>query len=278
MRIHCHAGTAKYAGLHMAAGDGVAAQLRGIQDAEPHGTAEDCGIDKRVDAGGASQVDDGAQGVEMLEEQALVDHYGASAWRGRPFDERLGDIRVGRYEDIDIVLASHLHFDHIGGFTTRKADGGLVPRFPNARYIAPAGEWFDATHPHERNRASYLPENFQPLMDAGVLTLVDDGAEVAPGIRYRHSGGHTAHHQVLTIASGGKTAVFAADMYPTSVHLPDPWVMGYDLYPVDTLAFKRAFSREAIERDYLVFFEHDPSMAAGYLREANGRRSVERAL
>lgn len=181
-------------------------------------------------------------------------------------------------EDIDIVVASHLHFDHVGGFTERRADGSLAPRFPRARYIAHAGEWHDATHPHERNRASYLGENFLPLMDAGVLTLVDDGAEIAPGVRYRRSGGHTAHHQVVTIESGGRTAVFAADMYPTSVHVPDPWVMGYDLYPVDTLAFKRAFAREAIDREYLVFFEHDPSMAAGYLREAQGTRTVERVL
>jgi methylmalonyl-CoA epimerase len=181
-------------------------------------------------------------------------------------------------EDVDLVIASHLHFDHIGGFTAREADGRLVPRFPNARYVAHAGEWHDATHPHERNRASYLPENFLPLMEAGVLTLVDDGAELAPGVRFRRSGGHTMHHQVVTIESGGRTAVFAADMYPTSVHLPDPWVMGYDLYPVDTLAFKRAFSREAIEREYLIFFEHDPSMAAGILRESNGKRRVERVL
>ena len=78
------------------------------------------------------------------------------------------------------------------------------------------------------------------------------------------------------IESGGKTAVFTADMYPTSVHIPDPWLMGYDLYPMDTLAFKRAFAREAIEREYLLFFEHDPSMAAGYLREKDGKRFVER--
>ena len=181
-------------------------------------------------------------------------------------------------EDIDLVIASHLHFDHIGGFTERAADGRVVPRFPKARYVAHAGEWHDATHPHERNRASYLPENFMPLMDAGVLTLVDDGAELAPGIHFRRSGGHTAHHQVVTIASGGRTAVFAADMYPTAAHLPDPWVMGYDLFPVDTLAFKRAFAREAIAGEYLVFFEHDPSMAAGILREQDGRRTVERIL
>jgi len=181
-------------------------------------------------------------------------------------------------EDIDIVLASHLHFDHVGGFTARAADGRIVPRFPNARYVAHRAEWEDATHPNERNRASYLAEDFVPLKDAGVLTLVDDGAEVMPGVTFRGSGGHTAHHQVVMVASGGRTAVFAADMYPTSAHIPDPWVMGYDLYPMDTLAFKRAFAREAVEREYLVFFEHDASMAAGLIREKDGKRSVERVI
>jgi len=181
-------------------------------------------------------------------------------------------------DDIDLVVASHLHFDHVGGFTARDAAGRLVPRFPRARYVANRGEWHDATHPHQRNRASYLAENFVPLEEAGVLTLVDDDAEIVPGVRYRRSGGHTAHHQVVMIESRGATAVFAADMYPTSSHIADPWVMGYDLYPMDTLAFKRTFAREAIERQYLIFFEHDPSMAAGILREAGGRRRVERIL
>ncbi|MGE3177457.1 MAG: methylmalonyl-CoA epimerase [Vicinamibacterales bacterium] len=189
----------------------------------------------------------------------------------------LADAGLG-VEDIDIVVASHLHFDHVGGFTERRSDGTLAPRFPKARYVAHAGEWQDATHPHERSRASYHPDNFEPLMAAGVLTLVEDGTEIAPGIRYRRSGGHTAHHQVVVIESSGQTAVFAADMYPTSVHVPDPWVMGYDLYPVETLDFKRTFAREAIDRDYLIFFEHDPSLAAGRLREAGGKRRVERVL
>ena len=222
------------------------------------------GLTVIIDAGCGDKMDAKSAAIYGLDRRYHLDHSLADA--GLTVD------------DIDLVIASHLHFDHVGGFTVRRADGTLAPRFPKARYVAHAAEWHDATHPHERNRASYLPENFVPLMDAGVLTLVDDGAEVAPGIRYRHSGGHTAHHQVLMIESGGKTAVFAADMYPTSAHLPDPWVMGYDLYPVDTLAFKRTFSREAIEREYLVFFEHDPSMAAGYLREIDGRRRVERAL
>jgi len=204
-----------------------------------------------------------------------ADIYGLE--RAYHLDHSLAEAGVSP-EEIDIVVASHLHFDHVGGFTARSGDGRIVPRFPRARYIAHRQEWEDATHPHERNRASYLAENFVPLQEAGVLTLVEDGAEIAPGVRYRRSGGHTAHHQVVMIESGGRTAVFAADMYPTSVHVPDPWVMGYDLYPMDTLAFKRAFAREAVDREYLIFFEHDPSLAAGILREAGGRRLVKRIL
>ncbi len=204
-----------------------------------------------------------------------VDIYGLE--RTYHLDHALAEAGLSA-EDIDIVVASHLHFDHVGGFTARTADGRLVPRFPRARYVAHRQEWDDATHPHERNRASYLGENFLPLQEAGVLTLVDDGAEIVPGVKYRRSGGHTAHHQVVTIESGGRTAVFAADMYPTSAHVPDPWIMGYDLYPMETLAFKRAFAQEALADEYLIFFEHDPSMAAGVLREAGGRRRVERVL
>jgi len=180
--------------------------------------------------------------------------------------------------DIDLVLASHLHFDHVGGFTAREPDGTLVPRFPNARYLVHRGEWDDATHPHERNRASYLPENFLPLEGAGVLDLVDDGTLVMAGVTLRRSGGHTRHHQVVMIESAGEVAVFAADMFPTTAHIPDAWIMGYDLYPMETLEFKRSFAREAIDRQYLVFFEHDPVIAAGRLRHVDGRRTVERVL
>ncbi|MGE3275602.1 MAG: methylmalonyl-CoA epimerase [Vicinamibacterales bacterium] len=217
-----------------------------------------------IDAGCGDKMDAKSADIYGLERAYHLDHSLAEAGLGA--------------EDIDLVIASHLHFDHVGGFTARAADGRIVPRFPKARYVAHRGEWEDATHPHERNRASYLQENFVPLQEAGVLTLVDDGAEIAPGIRYRRSGGHTMHHQVLMIESGGRTAVFAADMFPTAVHVPDPWIMGYDLYPMDTLAFKKAFAREAIEREYLIYFEHDPSLAAGILRERDGKRAVERVI
>jgi methylmalonyl-CoA epimerase len=217
-----------------------------------------------IDAGCGDKMDPKLAQIYKLDRRYHLDH-------------SLADAGLSA-DDIDVVVASHLHFDHVGGFTKIGKDGAIVPRFPKAKYFAHRAEWEDATHPHERNRASYLQENFVPLKDAGVLTLVDDAAEIIPGVRYRRSGGHTPNHQVVMIESGGRTAVFTSDMYPTSVHIPDPWVMGFDLYPVDTLAFKRAFAKEAIERDYLLFFEHDPSMAAGYLREKDGKRYVERVI
>lgn len=181
-------------------------------------------------------------------------------------------------DDIEIVLASHLHFDHAGGFTTREASGDIRPAFPTARYVVRDDEWDDATHPHERNRASYLPDDFVPLKAAGVLDLVAGDAEIMPGVRVRWTGGHARSHQVVMIESGGRTAVFTADMIPTTAHVDEPWIMGYDLYPMETLAFKRAFVREAIEGEYLIFFEHDPKIAAGYIREKDGRKYVEPVL
>ncbi len=197
--------------------------------------------------------------------------------RSRNLDDSLADAGVSRAA-IDIVLATHLHFDHAGGFTTRDASGALVPAFPRARYIVRTAEWDDAAHAHERNRASYLKENFVPLADAGVLDLVAGDEVIIPGVRVVRTGGHTKHHQIVVMESGGETAVFTADLMPTTAHVDEAWIMGYDLYPMETLAFKRTFVREAIEREYLIFFEHDPDVAAGYIREVKGRKHVERVL
>lgn len=201
-----------------------------------------------------------------------VDIYGID--RTRNLDRSLAAAGLTA-DDVELVLASHLHFDHAGGFTERQPDGSLTPHFRRARYVARTGEWEDATHPHERNRASYLAENFVPLRDAGVLDLMPGDGQIVPGVAVARTGGHTMHHQIVKIESGGRTAVFAADLIPTTAHIDPPWIMGYDLYPMDTLAFKRAFVREAIEREYLIFFEHDPKIAAGYIREKDGRPYVE---
>ena len=183
-----------------------------------------------------------------------------------------------RAEDIEIVLASHLHFDHAGGFTARDAAGLVRPRFPNARYLANAGEWEDATHPHERNRASYLQDDFVPLRTANVVDFYTGDVTVKPGVRVVRTGGHTGQHQIVYLESGGRTAVFTADLIPTIAHLQDPWVMGYDLFPMDTLAFKKRFIREAIAHEHVIFFEHDPLVTAGVIRERDGKRWVEQVL
>ena len=214
-----------------------------------------------IDAGAGNKMDPKLQEIYGFEREEHLDATLAAA--GASVD------------DISIVLASHLHFDHAGGFTTREAGGRIVPRFPNARYVINRGEWDDATHPHERNRASYFAENYVPLQDAGIVDFMDGDGEVIPGVRVRRTGGHTRWHQIVYIESGGKTAVFTADLMPTTAHVDVPWIMAYDLYPMETLEFKRAFVKEAVEREYLIFFEHDPNVAAGYIGEKNGRLSVE---
>jgi glyoxylase-like metal-dependent hydrolase (beta-lactamase superfamily II) len=214
-----------------------------------------------VDAGIGNKMDAKSVDIYAIDRRRNVSHTLAEA-----------GLRV---DDIEVVLASHLHFDHFGGATLRDDLGGIRPAFPNARYIVRGEEWTDATHPHERNRASYLQDDFLPLQGAGVLDLFDGDREIAPGVRVRWTGGHARSHQVVYLESGGQTAVFTADMIPTTAHIDEPWIMGYDLYPMDTLAFKRAFIREAIEREHLILFEHDPKIAAGYIREKNGRKYVE---
>jgi methylmalonyl-CoA epimerase len=197
--------------------------------------------------------------------------------RERHLDHAFADVGLTS-ASIDFALATHLHFDHFGGATVRE-NGALKPRFPNARYLIRSAEWGDATHPHERNRASYLQDDFVPLKEAGVVDFFDEDTLVKPCVRVVRSGGHTGQHQVVYVESAGKTAVYVADMIPTTAHLQDPWIMGYDLFPMDTLAFKRRFIRDAIDREYLILFEHDPRISAGYIRErADGQRYVEQVL
>ena len=204
-----------------------------------------------------------------------ADIYGLD--RRRHLDHALADAGLSA-DSFDFVLATHLHFDHFGGATKRDGDGMLKPRFPRAMYFIRRAEWEDATHPHERNRASYLPDDFVPLDKAAVVGFYDADQEIQPGVRVVRTGGHTGQHQIVFLESDGKTAVFTADLIPTTAHVEDPWIMGYDLFPMETLAFKKRFIREAIEREYLIFFEHDPRVAAGYIRERDGKRSVEKVL
>jgi methylmalonyl-CoA epimerase len=216
-----------------------------------------------VDCGVGEKMPEKARDIYALDRSRTLDH----ALAGRGLDAAA----------IDLVLATHLHFDHFGGATMRSG-GALLPRFPRARYIIREAEWGDATHPHERNRASYLQDDFVPLKAAGVVDYFTGDVTVRPGVRVERTGGHTGQHQIVYLESRGRTAVFVADLIPTTAHLQDPWVMGYDLFPMETLAFKKRFLREAIEREYVIFFEHDPVTLAGIIRERNGKRSVEQVL
>ncbi|MGB9742107.1 MAG: MBL fold metallo-hydrolase [candidate division WOR-3 bacterium] len=165
-------------------------------------------------------------------------------------------------QDIGIVILTHLHFDHCGGSTKYEA-GRVVPTFPNARYIVQEAEWNEAVNPNRRSRASYLPENFLPLKEAGQLELVNGSLEILPGIELIHTGGHTGGMQVVKISSHGQTAFFWSDMIPTRSHIPVPYIMGYDLYPLDSMAQKEKLLARAVAEGWISFLEHDPEVTAG---------------
>jgi len=172
-------------------------------------------------------------------------------------------------DDIDFVVMSHLHFDHSGGATRFSTSGkGLAPVFPRARHVVQRREWEDATHPHERNRASYLQENIGPLGESGLLQLVDGETEIVPGVCVIPTPGHTAGHQSVLIGAwdpGAPKALFLGDVVPTAVHVKLPWVMSYDLDPARTVETKQALFKRAVEEDWLLVWGHDKDHAGGRL-------------
>ncbi len=178
-------------------------------------------------------------------------------------------------ESIDLVIMSHLHFDHSGG-TTRRTASGFAPVFPRAKHVIQARELHDATHAHERNRASYLAENFLPLQEAGLLQPVDGEVEVAPGVRVLPTPGHTAGHQSVVVSDGnGHNLVFFGDVIPTALHLRLPFIMAYDLDVVGTLESKRKLLDRVEKERWLAVFGHELETPAGYLGpDAKGNLAV----
>jgi|SRR3984893_2834409 glyoxylase-like metal-dependent hydrolase (beta-lactamase superfamily II) len=176
--------------------------------------------------------------------------------------------------DIDIVIDTHLHFDHCGG-NTRSEKDKIVATFPNAQYIVQRGEFDHAMAPTERDRASYLPENYAPIHAAGGLSLLDADRSIVPGVEVLCVPGHTANMQCVKLTGGDKTAFFFADLVPTTAHLPLPWIVGYDLYPVTTLENKKKWIPEVVREGWLALFVHDPSVPAAYLRDRNGQWEAE---
>jgi glyoxylase-like metal-dependent hydrolase (beta-lactamase superfamily II) len=167
--------------------------------------------------------------------------------------------------DVDIVLDTHLHFDHAGGNTVLGDDGVVRPAFPRARYVVQEEELAFAKSRNERIRASYLAANHAPVTEAGLWDLVRGEAEITKGVHVLPTPGHTPHHQSVLIRDGGETACFLADVCPTVAHLPLPWIMGYDLEPLVTLESKRGLWTRARDEDWLLIFEHDPVTAWGRL-------------
>jgi glyoxylase-like metal-dependent hydrolase (beta-lactamase superfamily II) len=206
----------------------------------------------------------------------LKDIYGID--HDRSIGDALREVGV-EPASIDFVVMSHLHFDHSGGTVRRTAGGVLEPVFTRARHVVQAREWQDATHPHERNRASYLGENILPLGEHGVLQLVDGEAEIAPGVRVVPTPGHTAGHQsVLLGQPGGPRAIFLGDVVPTAVHTRLPFVMGYDLEPARTVETKRALFDRAIAEDRIVLWGHDRDHHGGRLAYDKDGKPVVREM
>jgi glyoxylase-like metal-dependent hydrolase (beta-lactamase superfamily II) len=169
-------------------------------------------------------------------------------------------------KDIDIVINTHLHFDHCGWNTVRQ-EGKIVPTFPRAKYYAPEGEWQYGRHPSERDAISFISENYDPLVESGQMTLLSGREEIVPGISVKTFPGHTAHMQAVSVRSGGQTACYISDLIPTSAHLDLTWGMAFDLYPLQTIESKKRYYAEAIPEKWLTVFTHDPVTPWGYVEK-----------
>lgn len=182
-----------------------------------------------------------------------------------------------RTEDVTVVVNTHLHFDHCGWNTTRHAGGSITPTFPNAHYFAHRGEVEHGRLQLERDRMSYMADNYEPLIASGQMTLIDGPAQIAPGISVDVYPGHTAQMLAAFIDSGGSRGCYISDLIPTSSHLDLIWGMGYDLDPLTVIEQRKRFYRRAIPEQWLVFFTHDHDTPFGYLAVNERGKAVLRA-
>jgi glyoxylase-like metal-dependent hydrolase (beta-lactamase superfamily II) len=192
-------------------------------------------------------------------------------FREKPFAETLFERTGCKPEDISIVINTHLHFDHSGGNTILDETGKAIPQFPNARYFVSENELEHAENPHERDKASYLPENWQPLQESGQLDLKQDSYEVVEGLKIEQIRGHSKTMQTVCLRRGGETFYGFADLIPTTAHLPLPWIMSYDLYPTETLAAKKKLLSLALKENWICLFYHDFEKPLCRLAEVEGK-------
>jgi glyoxylase-like metal-dependent hydrolase (beta-lactamase superfamily II) len=186
-----------------------------------------------------------------------------------------------RTEEVDVVINTHLHFDHCGWNTTRTEDGSIVPTFPNARYFVHRGE---VEHGHlqlERDAVSYISDNYDPLIANGQMTLIEPPSgqlEIVPGVSVEAFPGHTAQMMAVMLDSGGRRACYISDLIPTAAHLDVTWVMGYDLSPLTWIEQRKRFLSRAIPEQWLVLFTHDHHHPMGYIETgAKGKPQLKAA-
>lgn len=168
-------------------------------------------------------------------------------------------------EDIDIVINTHLHFDHCGWNTVRRGDQ-IVATFPNAKYYVQEKEWEHGRLQLERDAISYMSPNYDPLLENGQMVLLSGDLELLPGISVKVFPGHTANMQAVIVESGGQKACYISDLIPTSAHLDPTWVMAFDLYPLQTIESKKLYYTQAIPEGWLTVFTHDPHTPWGHVR------------
>ena len=218
--------------------------------------------------------------VEDGDKRTLIDNGAGTKWDAKQLDmygftplspEELLEPVGLTPEDIDVVLDSHLHFDHAGGNTAWNRDGRAVPAFPNARYVVQKGELAFARSDNERIRASYVKDNFEPIAAEGMFDLVEGDARVDDRIDVLLAPGHTPFLHVPVVRTGEHTIAFLADLVPTASHVPYPYIMGYDLEPLRTLESKKRILGVAAREGWWLVFEHDHYMPLGVLTDDAGR-------
>ena len=168
-------------------------------------------------------------------------------------------------EDITDVILTHLHFDHAGGATERK-NGEVVPTYQRARYYVQKAHWDLALNPTEKDRGSFMSEDFLPLRAHGVLEFLEGETDIFPGIHLLVVNGHTNAQQLIKITGDGKSMLYVCDLVPTAAHLPFPYVMAYDLRPLITIEEKRRILGEAYEEGTVLVYEHDPQVQSSTIK------------
>jgi len=180
-------------------------------------------------------------------------------------------------DDIDIVINTHLHFDHCGWNTVLRG-ATVVPTFPRAKYYAPEGEWQYARQPSERDAISYISANYDPLVSSGQMQLLKGDEEIVPGLSVVVFPGHTRHMQAVMLHSAGKTACYISDLIPTTWHLDLTWGMSFDLFPLETIANKKRYYAQAIPKKWLTFFTHDPNIPWAYVEKDEKEKMAARVV